>query len=159
MANILIACEESQAICKAFRDRGHNAYSCDILECSGGHPEWHFKQDVLKVIPECGGTLENGETYFLPKGEMWDLMIAHPPCTYLSVSGARWLYHPEDSHLPMQKCSKIFPSTISFVTSPAISLRWKIHSRISCETKSPDRFSASPCWTRWMASKAWVKAS
>lgn len=64
MANILIACEESQAICKAFRDRGHNAYSCDILECSGGHPEWHFKQDVLKVIPECGGTLENGETYF-----------------------------------------------------------------------------------------------
>ena len=66
MANILIACEESQAICKAFRDRGHNAYSCDILECSGGHPEWHFKQDVLIVIPECGGTLENGETYFLP---------------------------------------------------------------------------------------------
>ena len=51
MANILIACEESQAICKAFRDRGHNAYSCDILECSGGHPEWHFKQDVLQVIP------------------------------------------------------------------------------------------------------------
>ena len=62
-------------------------------------------------------------------------------------------------YFPMQKCSKIFPSTISFVTSPAISLRWKIHSRISCETKSPDRFSASPCWTRWMASKAWVKAS
>lgn len=62
-------------------------------------------------------------------------------------------------HLPMQKCSKIFPSTISFVTSPAISLRWKMHSRISCETKSPDRFSANPCWTRWMASKAWVKAS
>ena len=50
MANILIACEESQAICKAFRTRGHNAYSCDILECSGGHPEWHFKQDVLQVI-------------------------------------------------------------------------------------------------------------
>ena len=45
--NVLIACEESQAVCKAFRERGHNAYSCDILECSGGHPEWHFKQDVL----------------------------------------------------------------------------------------------------------------
>ena len=88
MANILIACEESQAICKAFRDRGHNAYSCDILECSGGHPEWHFKQDVLKVIPECGGTLENGETYFLPKGEMWDLMIARPPRMY--VSFCKW---------------------------------------------------------------------
>lgn len=93
MANILIACEESQAICKAFRTRGHNAYSCDILECSGGHPEWHFKQDVLQVIPARGGMLENGEMYFLPNDEKWDLMIAHPPCTYLSVSGARWLYH------------------------------------------------------------------
>lgn len=55
MANILIACEESQAICKAFREKGHNAYSCDILECSGGHPEWHFMQDVLQVIPNHGG--------------------------------------------------------------------------------------------------------
>ena len=103
MANILIACEESQAICKAFRTRGHNAYSCDILECSGGHPEWHFKQDVLQVIPARGGMLENGEMYFLPNDEKWDLMIAHPPCTYLSVSGARWLYHPDDAHLPIEE--------------------------------------------------------
>lgn len=101
--NILIACEESQAICKAFRDRGHNAYSCDILECSGGHPEWHFKQDVLQVIPNHGGKLENGEEYYLPDGEVWDLMIAHPPCTYLSVSGARWLYHPDDADLPIEQ--------------------------------------------------------
>ena len=72
MANILIACEESQAICKAFREIGHNAYSCDILECSGGHPEWHFMQDVLQVIPNHGGKLESGEEYFLPKGEEWD---------------------------------------------------------------------------------------
>ena len=57
MANILIACEESQAICKAFREKGHNAYSCDILECSGGHPEWHFMQDVLQVIPNHGDYL------------------------------------------------------------------------------------------------------
>ena len=85
MANILIACEESQAICKAFRENGHNAYSCDILGCSGGHPEWHFMQDVLQVIPNHGGKLENGEEYFLPNGEEWDLMIAHPPCTYLSL--------------------------------------------------------------------------
>ena len=48
--NILVACEESQAVCKAFRDRGHNAYSCDVLECSGGHPEWHFKQGALKTF-------------------------------------------------------------------------------------------------------------
>lgn len=103
MANILIACEESQAICKEFRKRGHNAFSCDILECSGGHPEWHFKQDVLQVIPNHGGHLETGEEYFLPAGEEWDLMIAHPPCTYLSVSGARWLYHPDDANLPIEQ--------------------------------------------------------
>lgn len=74
--NVLVACEESQAVCKAFRARGHNAYSCDILECSGGHPEWHFKQDVLQVIPNHGGMLENGTEYYLPEGETWDLMIA-----------------------------------------------------------------------------------
>ena len=101
--NVLVACEESQAVCKAFRARGHNAYSCDILECSGGHPEWHFKQDVLQVIPNHGGMLENGTEYYLPEGETWDLMIAHPPCTYLSVSGARWLYHPDDADLPIEQ--------------------------------------------------------
>lgn len=68
---ILLACEESQAVCKEFRLRGHEAYSCDIQECSGGHPEWHFKQDVFEVI-EMG----------------WDMMIAFPPCTHLAVSGA-----------------------------------------------------------------------
>ena len=70
---VLIACEESQAVTKAFRALGHDAYSCDLLPCSGGHPEWHFKQDVFEVID---------------KG--WDLMIAHPPCTYLSFAGNGW---------------------------------------------------------------------
>lgn len=69
---VLVACEESQAVCKAFRTRGHEAYSCDIQDCSGGHPEWHIKGDVLEQ---------------LDKG--WDMMIAHPPCTHLAVSGAR----------------------------------------------------------------------
>ncbi len=101
--NILVACEESQAVCKAFRERGHNAYSCDILECSGGHPEWHFQEDVFQVIENKGGRLEAGRDYFLPKDEVWNLMIAHPPCTYLSVSGARWLYHPDDAGLPIEK--------------------------------------------------------
>ena len=77
---VLIACEESQAVTKAFRERGHQAYSCDILPCSGGHPEWHIQDDVTK---------------HLDKG--WDLMIAHPPCTYLAVSGARWLYNKDGS--------------------------------------------------------------
>jgi len=75
MKRVLIACEESQTVCKAFRDRGFEAYSADILDCSGGKPEWHIKGDVLQ---------------HLDKG--WDLMIAHPPCTYLSNAGARFLY-------------------------------------------------------------------
>jgi hypothetical protein len=72
---ILIACEESQAVCKAFRELGHEAYSCDILPCSGGHPEWHIQGDVLEHL-----------------NEDWDMMIAHPPCTYLSNAGAVHLY-------------------------------------------------------------------
>jgi len=70
---VLIACEESQEVCKAFRELGHEAYSCDILECSGGNPEWHIKGDALKEL-----------------NKKWDLLIAHPPCTYLSVSGLHW---------------------------------------------------------------------
>lgn len=89
---VLIACEESQAVCKAFREKGHEAYSCDIIECSGGHPEWHIQGDVLEVL--------NPDDYFgiyfrtadgiLHWVERWDLIIAHPPCTYLTVTGNRW---------------------------------------------------------------------
>jgi hypothetical protein len=70
---VLIACEESQEVCKAFRAKGHEAYSCDIQECSGGHPEWHIQGDAIE------------EAY----SGKYDLMIAHPPCTHLAVSGAR----------------------------------------------------------------------
>lgn len=70
---VLVACEESQEVCKAFRALGHEAYSCDILPCSGGHPEWHIQDDVLKHL-----------------NNRWDMMIAHPPCTDLAVSGAAW---------------------------------------------------------------------
>ena len=101
MKNVLIACEESQTVCKAFRKLGFNAYSCDILPCSGGHPEWHLHCDVLGVIRDKRGTLETGDEFVLD-GE-WDLMIAPPPCTYLSVSGARWYYHPEDKDLPIEQ--------------------------------------------------------
>lgn len=72
--NVLIACEESQAICLEFRKRGFNAFSCDLLPCSGGHPEWHFQKDVKEV-------------YDMMK---WHIVIAHPPCTFLSISGNRW---------------------------------------------------------------------
>ena len=101
--NVLVACEESQAVCKEFRKLGHNAFSCDLLDCSGGHPEWHFKQDILALIRDGKGVLQNGKTYKLPKGQKWDLMIAHPPCTFLAVSGARWYYHPEDKDLPVEQ--------------------------------------------------------
>lgn len=99
--NVLVACEESQRVCIEFRKLGHNAYSCDILKCSGGKPEWHFNQDVFKVIENRGGTLENGQSLYID-GD-WDIMIAHPPCTYLAVSGAKWYYHPEDKELPIEK--------------------------------------------------------
>lgn len=78
---ILVACEESQAVTKELRALGHEAYSCDLQECSGGHPEWHIQGDAI-------------ETAY---GEHWDMMIAHPPCTYLAVSGARWLYNKDGS--------------------------------------------------------------
>ena len=86
---VLIACEESQRVCEAFRKLGHEAYSCDIIDCSGGHPEWHIKQDVLPLIDgDCGFTTCDGITHAIVG--QWDLLIAHPPCTYLTVSGNRW---------------------------------------------------------------------
>lgn len=99
--NVLIACEESQVVCLAFRKLGHNAYSCDLQDCSGGHPEWHFKEDIFNVIPNGGGTLQTGKKEFIDG--KWDLMIAHPPCTFLAVSGARWYYHPDDKKLPIDQ--------------------------------------------------------
>jgi len=97
--NVLVACEESQRVCSEFRRLGHNAYSCDLLKCSGGHPEWHFHQDFLEVIKNKGGKLENGQELYIEGN--WDIMIAHPPCTFLAVSGAKWYYQPEDKHLPL----------------------------------------------------------
>ena len=87
--NILIACEESQEVCKAFREKGHKVFSCDLQECSGGHPEWHIKGDVLKVINgNCIFETQDGHLNSQP--EQWDMIIAHPPCTYLTVTGNRW---------------------------------------------------------------------
>lgn len=84
---VLIACEESQRVCIAFRGRGHEAYSCDIQDCSGGHPEWHIKGDALEAMR--GGTVTTCDGVRHDIGK-WDLPIAHPPCTYLTVSGNRW---------------------------------------------------------------------
>ena len=100
--NVLVACEESQRVCTAFREKGHNAFSCDILPCSGGHPEWHIKGDVLKFLNPSRQTIP-GDDWFGFKFRTqdgvlhcidgkWDLIIAHPPCTKLSNAGARWLF-------------------------------------------------------------------
>lgn len=87
--NILLACEESQACCVALRALGHVAYSCDILPCSGGHPEWHIQDDVCDLL--------DGHVEFVTQdglyhsiGTSWDMIIAFPPCTYLTVTGNRW---------------------------------------------------------------------
>lgn len=89
--NILIACEESQAVCKAMRKNGHNAFSCDLQECTGGHPEWHINGDVLPLINgDCAFTTCDGKEHHI--SGQWDMLIAHPPCTYLSNCGNRWLY-------------------------------------------------------------------
>ena len=91
---VLVACEESQTVCKAFRERGHEAYSCDIQEPSGGHPEWHILGDALEAIK--GGTITtmDGRTHDVGK---WDLLIAHPPCTYLTAASAVRLFNPDHS--------------------------------------------------------------
>lgn len=94
---VLVACEESQEVCKAFRERGHSAFSCDILDCSGGHPEWHVKDDVTQILspkdhgnnylPAIWFTTMDGQFHEVAK---WDIIIAHPPCTYLTITGNRW---------------------------------------------------------------------
>lgn len=88
---VLVACEESQTVCKAFRERGHEAYSCDIVDCSGGHPEWHIKGDVLPLLNGfVKFSTQNGAIQDVVTWSKWDLIIAHPPCTYLTVTGNRW---------------------------------------------------------------------
>lgn len=83
---VLVACEESQTVCKAFRARGHEAYSCDIQEPSGGHPEWHILGDAIEALR--GGIVKTMDLQLHEVGR-WDLAICHPPCTDLAVSGAR----------------------------------------------------------------------
>lgn len=89
--NVLFACEESQRGCVAFRERGHNAFSCDILPCSGGHPEWHIQQDVLLLLNgRCTFKTMDGTEHTI--SGRWDMIIAFPPCTKTSNAGARHLW-------------------------------------------------------------------
>lgn len=99
---ILVACEESQAVCTAFRERGHIAYSCDVQEPSGGHPEWHILGDVLEVLDGGGFDTMDGSSRYV---QSWDILIAHPPCTYLSNAGACRLY-PQKGVLNQERYAK-----------------------------------------------------
>ena len=114
---ILVACEESQRVCTAFRERGHEAFSCDIEEPSGGHPEWHIKGDVLPLLNgHC--TFQTLDTHTHTIAGEWDMIIAFPPCTHLAVSGARWFAEKQKDfrqqkavaffmHFVLAKCGKI----------------------------------------------------
>ena len=94
---VLVACEESQRVCAAFRERGHEAYSCDIQPCSGGHPEWHIMQDVIPLLNgRCSFRTMDGIEHSI--GGKWDMIIAHPPCTRLCNSGQRWLYWGDEEY-------------------------------------------------------------
>lgn len=125
MAKILVACEESQSITKELRDLGHEAFSCDILPCSGGHPEWHIQADVFTII-----------------NQGWDLMIAHPPCTYLSVSGARHLYNKDGSknleRWENQKIALDFVQKLMDCPIPRIAIENPV-SVISTKIRKPDQ--------------------
>ena len=102
--NILVACEESQRVCKAFRDKGHIAFSCDIDEASGGFPEWHIRQDVLPLLNgDCTFKTVDGVEHSI--SGKWDMIIAFPPCTFLTVAGAARLY-PKKGVLDMERYAK-----------------------------------------------------
>ena len=120
---ILVACEESQAVTIELRKLGHEAYSCDIIECSGGHPEWHIQDDVLKILNPSSREVLTGNSYdgnfrvwtgitfktmdgtlHIIEGK-WDLIIAHPPCTYMSKAGARWMY-PTAGNISQERLAK-----------------------------------------------------
>ena len=130
---VLVACEESQEVCQAFRARGHEAYSCDIQPCSGGHPEWHIQDDVLKHL------------------DGWDLIIAHPPCTDLAVSGARWF--PEKQKNGQQQKSIVFFMQLALAPCDRVAVENPI-SIMSSAWRKPDQIIQP-----WMFGHGEVKAT
>ena len=105
---ILIACEESQRVCVAFRNKGHEAYSCDILPCSGGHPDWHIQDDVKPLLDGCCRFFTmDGKAHDILE---WDMIIAFPPCTYFTCASACRMFHKDEngiSHLDKERYEKM----------------------------------------------------
>lgn len=101
--NVLVACEESQRVCIEFRKLGHRAFSCDIQDQTGGHPEWHICSDVLPLINgDCKFQTQDGKPH--EQVGRWDMLIAFPPCTYLTISGNRW-FNEERYGEQARRCS------------------------------------------------------
>lgn len=111
---ILVACEESQEVCKAFRDKGHEAYSCDVIDCGGAMPEYHIKADVLPLLNgNCKFQTMDGRTHFV-EGE-WDMIIAFPPCTYLTVTGNSWFDIAKYGDRAKQRYKERYKSIVFFM--------------------------------------------
>lgn len=132
---ILVACEESQAVTIELRRLGHEAYSCDIEPCSGGHPEWHIREDVIHLLD--GNTLFMTDDFMYNTtlhGERWDMIIAFPPCTYLSNAGACRLY-PQKGVLNQDRYQKGLEAKEFFLSilnakCPKIAVENPVSSRI-----------------------------
>lgn len=148
---VLIACEESQTVCKAFRARGHEAYSCDIQEPSGGHPEWHILGDALKAIEGGRVTTMDGQAHDVGK---WDLLIAHPPCTYLCNAGANRLR--VNGILNQERMAQAVEAKSMFMAM--------LHSgipKIAVENPVPGKIHGLPPYSQiiqpWMFGEPWLK--
>lgn len=122
---ILVACEESQVVCKEFRKLGHESYSCDIQECSGGHPEWHLQMDAIKAI----------------ELRDWDLMIANPPCTYISRAGARWMYKGGD--IDLRRYNKMHNAVEFFMALYNSNIKY-----VAVENSTPLKIARLPQYTQ-----------
>lgn len=142
--NVLICCEESQAVCKAFRQNGHNAFSCDIQSCSGGHPEWHIKGDCLLLINahRYNNSIlvrtQNNQEFWTPC--QWDLIIAHPPCTYLARSSACNMYKNGD--IDIQRYNKMISAAQFFMEF------FNLPGRVCIENPVPMKMACLPGFTQ-----------
>lgn len=110
---ILVACEESQAVCKELRRLGHEAFSCDIIPCSGGHPEWHIMQDVLPLLNgSCEFQTVDGTGHTV--SGKWDMIVAFPPCTYMSNAGACRMF-PRKGEIDPERFAKAMEAKAFFM--------------------------------------------
>lgn len=146
--NVLVACEESQAVTIELRRLGHRAFSCDLQECSGGHPEWHIMGDCLPLINgHCEFVTMDGRKHRVDG--RWDLLIAHPPCTYISNAGVRFLYPGGEGKLNEERLRKGIAATHFFLR-----FLWADCERICVENPIPSTVYCLPKYTQiiqpWM---------